>query len=272
MQDSQCIAFLQWALPRLRMRWSGFRKIRRRVCTRVGRRLSNLGLADMPAYEAYLETHPEEWRHLDELCWIPISRFYRDRVIFDYLQEVVLPSIAEGALRKGSRCIRAWSAGCCAGEEPYTLMLIWQFSLRQLFPALELEILATDIDANQLDRAETACYSFGSLKGLPTTWIEHAFEEHERSFCLRPEYRTGVRFRQQDIRLESLDGPFDLVLCRNLVFTYFEDALQTEIARVLQERILPGGVLVLGTHEVLPATTVGFREIERNLRVYRRYF
>ncbi len=271
MQDTQCIAFLQWALPKLHMRWAGFRKIRRHVCKRVTRRLSSLGLLDVSAYQAYLETHPEEWTQLDELCWIPISRFYRDRAIFDYLAEKVLPSVAEAALAKGSARIRAWSAGCCAGEEPYTLMLLWRFCLQPRFPDLELEILATDIDRNQLARAATACYPFGNLKDLPAAWIEHAFEERERRFYLRPEYRTGVRFRKQDIRLELPDGPFDIVLCRNLVFTYFEDALQAEIAGSFQERIVPGGVLVLGRHEALPAGTVGFQEIERNLHVYRSH-
>lgn len=67
------------------------------------------------------------------------------------------------------------------------------------------------------------------------------------------------------------DGPFDIVLCRNLVFMYFEDALQAEVTGSLQERIVPGGVLVLGRHEVLPAGAVGFQEIEHNLHVYLRH-
>ncbi|MEJ2007316.1 MAG: CheR family methyltransferase [Acidobacteriota bacterium] len=268
MQDTECVAFLQWALPKLHMRWAGFRKIRRRVCKRVTRRLKSLGLLNVFAYRTYLETHPEEWARLDEVCWIPISRFYRDRAIFDFLAGTAFPSIAQAALAKGSRCIRAWSAGCCAGEEPYTLMLLWQLSLQSRFPDVKLEVLATDIDASQLDRAAEACYPFGSLRDLPAPWIELAFEAREGRFCLRTEYRTGVRFQQLEIRMKLPDGLFDLVLCRNLAFTYFDDALQAGISKALQERIVPRGVMVLGRHEALPAGTVGFREIARNLHVY----
>ena len=59
-----CTAFLQWALPRLGMRWLGFRKVRGQVCKRVRRRLKNLGLDGFAAYRAYLETHDDEWRRL----------------------------------------------------------------------------------------------------------------------------------------------------------------------------------------------------------------
>lgn len=269
MQDAQCVAFLQWALPKLQMRWPGFRKVRRQVCKRVVRRLTSLELLCITAYRAYLKTHPEEWLHLDELCWISISRFYRDRAVFDYLAKHVLPRIAEAAVVQGAARIRAWSAGCCAGEEPYTLMLLWRLLLQPRFPALELEILATDIDREQLDRAQAAGYPRGSLKDLPAAWIEDAFEGREGRVYLRPEFQTGVEFRQQDIRRELPDGPFDLVLCRNLVFTYFEEALQAEITGLLHERIVPGGVLVLGRHEVLPAGTIGFHELETGLHIYR---
>ncbi|MCH8155613.1 MAG: hypothetical protein IH786_10185 [Proteobacteria bacterium] len=38
MPDRDCVGFLQWCLPRLGLRWPGYRKVRRTVCKRVGRR------------------------------------------------------------------------------------------------------------------------------------------------------------------------------------------------------------------------------------------
>ncbi|MGA2715516.1 MAG: CheR family methyltransferase, partial [Bryobacteraceae bacterium] len=152
MQDAECIAFLQWALPRLHMRWPGFRKVRRQVCNRVARRAASLGLSGSSAYQAYIEMRPEEWSCLDELCRISISRFYRDKAVFEHLAGNELPSIASAAVQRGAAGIRAWSAGCCAGEEPYTLMLIWQLMLRPKFTGLALSVLATDIDREQLNR------------------------------------------------------------------------------------------------------------------------
>jgi chemotaxis protein methyltransferase CheR len=269
MRDEECVSFLQWALPQLRARWPGFRKVRGQVCKRVARRLRTLDLPDVSAYRAYLETHSGEWTYLDELCWIPISRFYRDRAVFDHLAKKILPRVAEAAKARGELRVKAWSAGCGAGEEPYTLHLLWRLSVQQQFPQVELEILATDIDREQLDRAQTACYPRGSLKELPPDWIRIAFEEGDR-YRLRPEFRSGVEFREQDIRRELPEGPFSLILCRNVVFTYFEEALQREIAVGIHERLIPGGVLVLGIHEALPAGFPGFTRPEPHLPIYCR--
>ena len=60
MKDSDCVHFLQWALPRLRLRWSGFRRVRRQVCKRIARRLRELELSDLDAYRDYLAAKPSE--------------------------------------------------------------------------------------------------------------------------------------------------------------------------------------------------------------------
>jgi chemotaxis protein methyltransferase CheR len=270
MRDDGCVVFLQWALPKLGADWPGFRKVRGQVCKRVARRLKSLGLPDVSAYRAYLETHDDERARLDELCWIPISRFYRDRAVFDSLQRTLLPQLAEAARLKGAARVHAWSAGCGAGEEPYTLNLLWRLSVQRQISNMELRILATDIDRQQLDRAHSACYSRGSLKELPKEWIGIAFQEHDGCYSLRTEYRQGIEFLQEDLRRDLPDGPFSLILCRNLAFTYFDQARRRETAAALYKRLTPGGVLILGRHETLPADTTGFKELEPRLRIYCR--
>src|SRR6476659_8681052 len=126
MTDADCIAFLQWVLPRLRMRWPGFRRVRRQVCRRIDRRRAALGLADVTAYRRLLETNDDEWRVLDGLCRVTISRFARDQGIWAVLVDEVLPRLADDAQRLGRASVNAWSAGCGAGEEPYTLRIVWE--------------------------------------------------------------------------------------------------------------------------------------------------
>jgi len=121
MKDDECVNFLQWALPRLQMRWAGFRKIRSRVCKRIQRHISNLQLSGVAEYQTYLQTHAEEWRKLDEICQVTISRFYRDKMVFAYLAETVLPALCQQVLQQERRELRVWSAGCASGEEPYSL-------------------------------------------------------------------------------------------------------------------------------------------------------
>lgn len=191
MKDTDCVRFLQWALPRLGMRWPGFRKVSGGVCKRIGRRIRELHLKDTRAYRDFLEASGGEWKTLDALCRVSISRFYRGRALFDRLKDKVLPQIAERATAEGEDRIHIWCAGCASGEEPYTLSIIWRLVLREKFPALQFLITATDADAHILARARAAAYSPGSLKELPEGWRERAFEAEGKNFRLKDTFPRG---------------------------------------------------------------------------------
>ncbi len=257
MKNGECTAFLQWALPRRRLRWEGYRRVRAQVCKRLRRRCAELNLPDLNSYRDYLENHPAEWAAFDRCCPITLSRFYRDPPVFDFLTATVLSQLATGALQAGVHALRAWSVGCASGEEPYTLRLIWQFAIAPQAPGLALHIVATDIVETMLARARTACYSAGSLALLPAEWRTRAFEQRAKEFCLVNTFREGMDFRLQDIRVELPEERFSLVLCRNLAFTYFDAALQSETLGRIQSRLLPGGALVIGRRERLPADASG---------------
>lgn len=252
MSDADCVEFLRWALPRLGLRWRGFRRVRRQVCRRIRRRLEALELEDLAAYRTHLASHPGEWLALDACCRIPISRFYRDRAVFDALRDAVLPDLASRARARGASRLRAWSAGCASGEEPYTLALVWELALRSRFPDLDLHVVATDVDAHLLDRARRAEYAASSLRELPGGWRDRGFDRADGAYRLRPELRRSVELRREGARERMPGGPFDLILCRNLAFTYFDDRSQRAALAALVDRLAPGAALVLGAHESLP--------------------
>ncbi|MFQ5570237.1 MAG: CheR family methyltransferase [Rhodothermales bacterium] len=270
MKDTDCVAFLQWCLPRLQLRWPGFRKVRRQVCKRLHRRLRSLNLPDTSAYRAYLETHPAEWTALDAMCRITISRFYRDRGVFETLRRAILPDLVQRITREGASTLRCWSAGCASGEEAYTLKIIWGHDLPARFSHLDLHIMATDTEIPMLERARHGCYAKGTLKELPAGWIDAAFSSIDETYCIRGAYRTGITWAQQDIRRTMPEGPFHLILCRNIVFTYFDDALQRACLARMADRLLPGGFLVLGKHESLPDPTTRFSAWNRQEDIYQR--
>ena len=87
---------------------------------------------------------------------------------------------------------------------------------------------------------------------MPEEWKNQAFEENERQYRVKNEFRQDVRFLQQDIRSELPEGKFDIILCRNLVFTYFQDDLQKEVLKHIMSKLIPGGYLIIGNHESLP--------------------
>ncbi|KPJ79217.1 MAG: chemotaxis protein CheR [Gemmatimonas sp. SG8_23] len=270
MRDADCVAFLQWALPRLEMRWSGFRRVRRQVCKRLRRRLAQLALEGLDDYRRYLDEHPAEWGTLDACCRITISRFYRDRAVFDTIRDPILPALARIARQRDDRTIRCWSAGCASGEEPYSLSLAWKIDVSPRAPGVDLSLVATDVDAGLLERARVGCYPTGSLRELPSDWIAAAFETADDLLCLRGGYRSGVEFVRQDIRREMPEGPFDLVLCRNLVFTYFEVGVQGTLLERILRAMTSRGLLVLGGHEALPPGHWPFDRPYGSLPIYRR--
>ena len=257
MKDVECVVFLQWALPQLGLRWSGFRKVRRQVCKRIARRLEQLGLEDLDAYRARLADSPAEWSVLDAMCRITISRFYRDRGVFQALADPVLPTLADEAAIQG-RNLACWSAGCASGEEVYTLKIIWDAQISPHHEGVGLTVIGSDVDQAVLERARIGCYQRGRLREMPGELIASGFDLRGDQLCVKEQHRRGVSFLNQDIRSAMPTGPFDIVLCRNLVFSYFVRPLQARVLAEIATRLRRGGFLVIGAHEALPETALGF--------------
>ena len=184
MDDRDCTAFLQWALPQRDLRWRGFRKVRRQVCKRLN---------DFGAYRSRLEADPAERQVFDECCHITISRFFRDRGVFEALRTYVLPDIAARIAREG-RVARIWSAGCASGEEPYTLKIIWDCEVTLSLPDARVSIVATDVEGAVLARARQGCFEPASLRELPPNFVEQAFDRVGPLLCIKTQYREGVEF------------------------------------------------------------------------------
>ncbi len=257
---------MQWALPQLGLYWPGFRRVHKQVCKRLKRRLAELELPHFLAYRRRLEEDREEWRELDLRCRVTISRFYRDRAVFIALARVVLPHLARSATATGQSILRAWSIGCASGEEVYSLRLTWHGMDEGTKAGQALWVLGTDIDPVLLARAQRACYPEGSLQELPPEWRRQAFRKGGAQCCLHPRYREGTEFRCQDVRQSQSQGPFDLILCRNLVFTYYQPEHQRRVLGRIQGVLREGGALVIGASEELPSVATGLSPWPRGPR------
>jgi chemotaxis protein methyltransferase CheR len=244
-KDEEGALLLQWAAPRLGLRWRGFKNVRRQVVRRIAARMKELGLAEPSAYRARLEHDPTELEAFRRLCFVTISRFYRDHRVYDALCDRLLPEIAGRA----SQAVHVWSAGCASGEEPYSVMLVWRYFVAPRFPKVTLAIVATDFDEAVLERARAGVYEEGSLRELPTELRERAFTREGDLHRVRDEVREGITFMKADVRRFVPDAPLDLVLCRNVVFTYFDEPSQRAFAERVCAVLRPGGCLIVGSHE-----------------------
>jgi len=221
-----------------------------------------LGLADTQAYREYLSSQPAEWAVLDGFCRITISRFFRDRKVYETLGDEVLPELARQCATAGDSVIDVWSAACGAGEEPFSIAILNRHSEDPDLRQASIRILASDSDEHQLDRARTAIYPVGCTKDLPSELRDAAFEPLENDqLQLKGQFCEDVDFVLQDLRHDTPEGPFHLILWRNVAFTYFVEETQRETLARLHERLRPGGYLVIGAHEELPAGEFPFETL-----------
>ncbi|MDZ7690154.1 MAG: CheR family methyltransferase [Balneolaceae bacterium] len=254
MSDDKAIAFLQWALPNMGYRWEGFRKPRNQVLRRIRGRMQTLGLTGgYSEYKEYLQTNPQEWNQLDKLCDVTISKFFRDRKVWDFMRDNLLPALFKNS---DSQTISTWSAGCCNGEEAYSLAIISEQIAETFDSNISVNILASDRNTEVMERARAGRYPSGSLKELTQREIDAFFDKQEQAgeeeYQIKQSITRQVTFDQRDICNALPRQIFDIILCRNLVFTYFTKKRQQTFLDRLKPHLSDHGHLVIGANEEVP--------------------
>lgn len=179
------------------------------------------------------------------------SSFFRDLAVFHALETVVLPRLASTI---ADRRLRIWCAGCSTGQEAYSLAMVVKRT-----PALEgwtVSIEASDVSALAIAKAKQGRYSQMDMqRGLPISELLRWFQPVGKEWQVADELRQMVTFRQDNIlQARRACGPFDLILCRNVLF-YFPEAQRQQACSELALRARPGTHLVLGAGEMLGAET-----------------
>lgn len=215
---------------------------RRGVRRKVAERLRALGVGSLTAYLETLKNDPREQDRFAALLGVTISRFFRDAHVFHYLAEHVWPKWS------GRHKVFMSSCGCAGGEEPYSLAVFWR---EKGPPDVRPVMLAMERDAQSLDRAMKGLYPPSSLKEVPPDVRDRHFRAESTNWRIRPEIREMVHFYRADLRRLGPPEGMDLILCRNLAFTYFTRPVREETARALAAALRPGGYLVVGATETV---------------------
>ena len=127
-----------------------------------------------------------------------------------------------------------------------------------------------ETESHLLERARLGCYSSSSLKNFPPEWMTIAFSKQGDEYRVRANFRSGMEFLVQDVRREQPVGPFDIIFCRHLAFTYFDESLQLDVLRAILSRLGPNGVLVTGKQEPLSSEATCLEPYAAHSGVYRR--
>jgi chemotaxis protein methyltransferase CheR len=242
-EENRRIAELRSFLESFGFAWRGYRKKRRKARANLARRMGELGLPNLAAYAMRVRADGAERRRLHAVVGITVSRFFRDRVDWDLLgQQALAPWAARGGAR------RAWSIGCASGEEPFTLRLLWL-----AFAAdAALEILATEVQPELIERARRGIYPRAALHSMPSGIAERWMRQAGATVALDPALVASVDVRCHDYLLDPWPVGFDLILARNGIFTYrAREEHEAWLERVVTS-LRPEGWLFLGSNDLLP--------------------
>lgn len=243
--------------------WSGYRRVRKGVIRRVRQHMAAIHCKTVNRYIDRLEKEPELRATCESLFNVTISRFFRDRQLWNHLREYCLPQLAQ----QFPSPIKIWSAGCACGEEPYSLAILWSILSLQT----ELDILATDAQQICLKRAIIGHFKKSSLKEVPEDLIASCFEPVPETdeYAILQVLKKTIRWQRADL-LESIPQErFHLILLRNNVLTYFKDTKKEKTFIKIVRQLQPGGFLAIGSHEQLPMQSLSLVRTQQCPMVYR---
>jgi chemotaxis methyl-accepting protein methylase len=237
-------------LDRFGFSWSGYRKVRKGVKKRITKHMNDLGCYNLKAYLAELDKSDEVRKKCELLLTVSISRFFRDREFWRFLEQKYLPDLIEKNIEK----INVWSAGCACGEEVYSFKIVWDCLGNRLGHLPKLEIIATDINPVYLEKARAGIYSSSSLKEVTTEFQSVYFikRKGKKSFEVNASLKRDVIWKTHHILSDPPGSKFDIIFLRNNVLTYYEDPLKKKAFRIILDSLAPHGLLIIGAHESLP--------------------
>ncbi len=196
------------------------------------------------------------------------STFFRNPLTFALLHQVILPKIVSEKAKNNESEIRIWSAGCAAGQEPYSIAILIDDLLNNNPIAIRHQIFATDNSASELLKAERGNYDYEAVKTIPLNFIKNYFSKTENTYTILEKIKSKVEFSAYDLLNNvssappaSIYGDFDLVMCSNVLF-YYKPEVQKAIIEKFRKTIRKGGIFVTGEAETSILNSAGgFRNL-----------
>ena len=217
---------------------------------RIGNLVTRAGMDSFVTYFVHVSKDKDEFAAFIEYLTINVSEFFRTPDKFGKLETDVVPD-----LLKRSPTLNIWSAGCSIGAEVYSLTMI----LKDLTPGKKHRLLATDLDIEIIAKAKKGVYSDNELKALdPKRKDKYFTKTSDGKYAIKDEIKQCVEFKRHNLLKDPFEKGFDLILCRNVVI-YFTEEAKDKLYRNFFASLKPGGILFVGaTEAILNARNMGY--------------
>lgn len=234
---------------------------------RINRRMLLHQIENINDYIKFLQTQQSELDSLFQDILINVTSFFRDADALESLKTVVFPSIAEKASNR--QAIRVWVPACATGEEAYSIAILLFEFLSESHNAVNIQIFATDINRQAIDKARQGIYPFCIDESVSPQRLHRFFVKTSKGYQICNKIRDICVFAVQNVIKDPPFSRLDLICCRNLLI-YFGATLQKKTMQTFHYALRPNRYLMLGTSESIGSETEIFALVNRKSKIYCR--
>jgi two-component system CheB/CheR fusion protein len=233
---------------------------------RIQKRQQAVGIEGYEQYQAYLESHHEEFGLLFNTILINVTSFFRDREAWEFLASQIVPRLLGG---RADSAIRVWSAGCASGEETYTIAMILAEQLGREAFRRRVKIYASDVDEDALLQARHATYTAAQVQDVPAELLARYFDRVDDRYLFHKDLRRSIIFGRHDLVQDAPISRVNLLVCRNTLM-YFTRETQAKVLSRFHFALRNGGFLFMGRAELLLTHGDLFSPVELKWRIFTR--
>jgi two-component system CheB/CheR fusion protein len=237
------------------------------VYRRVVRRMVLNKFESLKDYIVMLKATPKEVDALYDDFLINVTGFFRDLDFYKILVKDVFPILVSE--RKALDPIRIWVAGCSTGEEAYSIAICLTEFLEEKELSVPIQIFASDLDANAIEKARLGIYQISSLQGVSSSHLKKYFRKTDGHYQIVKSVREFCVFSQQNLLKDPPFSRIDLISCQN-VLIYLEPNPQARILQTFHYALKPAGYLCLGKSETIGTASDLFDTIGNKVKIFLR--
>jgi two-component system CheB/CheR fusion protein len=234
---------------------------------RVERRMALHKITDIRNYVRYLKETPAEVDAMFKDLIIEVTSFFRDPDAFEVLDKKIIPAIIDH--KKPDSAVRIWVPGCAGGEEAFSLAMLFQEAMDRLNKHLNVQIFATDINKDTIERARLAEFPEGIPSDIPAERLGRFFIKEGKVYRIKKTLRDMVLFAVHNLISDPPFSRLDLVSCRN-VLIYMDSVLQKKVIPLFHYTLNHDGYLFLGSSETIGEFSGLFSPVDIKWKIFRR--
>lgn len=234
---------------------------------RIERRMAVHQINRIEEYLRYLRETPQEIASLFKDMLIGVTNFFRDADAFDVFEKKIIPEML--SKKEPGDNLRIWVTGCATGEEAYSFAVLILEAMEKMKKQVNVQIFATDIDAEALDFARAGIYPESIADDVSVKLLKRYFTKIDKSYVVKKQVREIVVFAAQNLIKDPPFSRLDLVSCRNLLI-YLDTVLQKKVIPLFHYTLVNDGILFLGTSESIGEFADFFTPVSAKWKIFRR--